>query len=122
MPQPARYDFLGKQGNTLPIVVRVPFDCTGDDWVLCIVPLGGGVLRKAVLSSPGVSLLALTNISSGGNTKWQISCTLSAAETRSMPVGTGAVRYELERRSAGGEQRTYIEGRILLSVGINDEL
>lgn len=105
----------------MPIIVRLPFDCTGDDWVLRIV-WADGSLRKAVTSSPGAALLALTNVTVAGVIKWQVDCTLTVLETRAMPIGPVAVQYELERRAAGGEQLTYLEGRLIISTGVNDDI
>lgn len=116
MAMPATYNWQGVAGNTLDFEARFPFDCTGDVWVLRATTLAGvEILRRTTAVGGGMTL---TDISAGQVVKWRVAYRLTAAETRQM--ASGAV-YDLERRAAGGEQRTYLTGKFVISSGPNDD-
>jgi hypothetical protein len=117
MSTPASYNWTGRIGNTLAFEVRPLFDCTGDVWVLrAVTNAGQQVFRKTTAVGGGMTL---TDISAGQVVRWRIACTISAEETRQM--ASGCV-YDLERRAAGGEQRTYLAGNFVMSAGANDDV
>lgn len=115
MSEPARYDYTVTAGNTFDFTVRVPFDCTGDEWVLRVVDGAGKQIARRAVS---LASLALTQISSSPQ-KWQLSARLIAPETRAM-LASGA-SYALERRVTGGEERTYLAGAFIVKNDANDD-
>jgi hypothetical protein len=111
MSIPAKIDRQIWRGTNGPRMIwKMPFDMTGDDWVLTITWNGGSLERR--ISSGGLSL-DLTN-------KWVI-WPYTADESRMIPLGNLSV-YELERRAAGGEQRVYAYGRLEGCGGVNTDV
>jgi hypothetical protein len=113
------YEHSIKQGNDCPLVVEITtpngFDGSGSDFVFTmnygetsiLWSVANGNLSMTVGIDPDTSL-PLT----------AITIPFTPAFTRTLPVGR-LTNYELERHVAGGEQKTYLEGILVVRKGIN---
>lgn len=111
---PANFDIdLIRGNNTLHefriLVDNVAMNLTGDTWILSIV-WSRGALRKSTATGD------MTLQPTLGIIQWQP----VLAETRRIP-SDGSARFELERRAAGGEQRTYLTGKMIGNGGLNND-
>jgi hypothetical protein len=114
MPQPAVYNYNAVANNTFPFEIRLPFDCTGDDWQLLITWGAGGVLSKRV----SLGTLNLVNITTSPML-WSVNCVLQASETAAMPTDGTVVSYQIQR-FASVEQRTYVTGVFAMTASLVD--
>ncbi len=115
---PAEYDLELERGDNTPVVIRlktknsegtlVPVNLSGSEMVLMIWWRGGSIMKTT--ADNGMTLNG-----PAGETTW----VPTVDETLNLPKGKIA-DWEFERRVPGGEQRTYIRGKVTASGGRGD--
>ena len=119
-----RYDFTvragnsGTTGNAGGLQVRLqggdplePVDLTGDGFVFRVYSNGAEVLRRD--TDDGISVDLVDAV---------VTVALSFEDSRTLADAGPVLAYDLERRPAGGGQRTVIFGSILIEPGVNDDV
>jgi hypothetical protein len=107
----------GTTGNAAGIQVRLragdppePIDLTGDSFVFRVYARGQEALRRETGDGIAVDLVdALVTV------------VLSQEDSRTLADVGPALVYDLERRPAGGGERTVLFGSILIEPGVNDD-
>jgi hypothetical protein len=88
-----------------------PVDLTGDEFVFRVYSRGAEVLRKDNdTGNVTVDLITAT-----------VTVPLSVVENRTLQDAGPALVYDLERRMAGGIQRTVLYGSIIIQPSVNDD-
>lgn len=109
-------DFEVWRGNSYQVVGwAFPFAIAADEIILKITWPDGGLTKST--ASGG---LTVVNGTIDGVVQPVVYWTPSVAESRLIPLGREA-KYELERRVAGGEQRTYASGYVIGVGGDNND-
>lgn len=116
MPAPDTYDHEIWRGNDSPLVVRFPqFDGSGSDFVLTMRFRGAEMVRR--VSTGELSMLVAPHPLTG-LTATTVTWPCGHAESRLLPAGR-LTRYELERQVPGGEQRTFLQGFMIVREATN---
>lgn len=115
---PGEYSFMMVRGTTSPFVFRLKQDDGSGtmvpmpfDDVRLSIEIGATVLRKSTLEGG----LTVTDAAQA-----EITWTPTAEETRSLPSGGVACKYEVEVRK-GAAQDVYLMGTITGIGGTNDD-
>lgn len=115
----------GTTANELGIVLNLlvgsaPLDLTGQEVVFRVLRDGVQVLRKTTAS--GITLTNGTDAAGAASAVPNlITVPITVAESRTLEAAGGALTYDVERRPAGGAQRTIIAGMIFIEPGANDD-
>ncbi len=97
-----------------------PLDLTGQEVVFRVLRDGVQVLRKA--TGGGVTLANGTDADGNASTVPNlITVPITVADSRVLEAAGQPLAYDVERRAAGGVQRTVISGTIFIEPGANDD-
>ncbi len=102
---PQKYNWLIWRGNTRTIKIELPIDLTGYTATLSYGP-ETSMVTKSMTVSPIDSPY------------WAVSTSFTPTETKSFIKGK-SYPYEIQLRSAGGEEYTYLEGDLIAQGGTN---
>ena len=119
-----QYDFTvragnsGTTGNAGGFQVRLregdplePVDIDGDGFVFRVYANGAEIMRRDTDDGISVDLVEAV-----------VTVALSFEDSRTLADAGPALVYDLERRPAGGGQRTVVFGSILIEPGVNDDV
>jgi hypothetical protein len=116
---PDIYDHEIQQGNDNPLIVRIStpngFDGSGSEWILTARFKGGSLVRRLSFGELSISIAPHPTT---GLTATTITWGCPPEDSRVLPIGR-LTKYELERQVPSGEQRTYLEGYMIVRRGNN---
>ncbi len=102
---PQRYNWLIWRGNTRTIRIELPIDLTGYTATLSYGPESNMITRAMTLAAVDAPY-------------WSVSTTFTPNETKAFIKGK-SYPYEIQLKSSGGEEYTYLEGELVASGGTN---
>jgi hypothetical protein len=112
--------------NDLGLVVNLivgtePLDLTGQEVVFRVLQGSTQVLRKTTTGG-AITLTNGTDLDGAASAvPNRITVPISVTESRTLEAAGAGLTYDLERRPAGGSQRTIIAGNIFVEPGSNDD-
>lgn len=109
-------DFEVWRGNSYRVVGwHFPFDLTGSEFTLTIKWRNWSLSKSTADGG-----LVVENTEIEGETVPVVYFTPTVEESRQIPLGRVA-DYEVERRVEGGEQRSYVSGKVIGRGGNNND-